>query len=260
MADELRRAFVFMERGDIGGPVAEATRFGTLHADPRFPLRWDSNYHAIDGLPLDVSADELEADVERAQAAAGFEHRCIFLRGLETAERLAPVFVTRGWEVERSVVMALRRPPDKDVNPSLAVEVGLEALEEARTANMPPWGVAEVRDQLLVAKHGIAERVSVRCFAVIGDGAVASYADLYQDGADAQIEDVATVEEYRGRGYASAVVIRAANAARDAGADLVFLVADAAEWPRELYRRLGFDEIGGYAKFRRARVTSDRRG
>ena len=29
-----------------------------------------------------------------------------------------------------------------------------------------------------------------------------------------------------------------------AGSDLTFLLADRDDWPKELYRRLGFDEIG----------------
>jgi predicted GNAT family acetyltransferase len=60
---------------------------------------------------------------------------------------------------------------------------------------------------------------------------------------------VATVPDHRGREYARAVVVGAARTARGAGAEFVFLVADANDWPKELYRRLGFDELGHYAKF-----------
>jgi ribosomal protein S18 acetylase RimI-like enzyme len=69
------------------------------------------------------------------------------------------------------------------------------------------------------------------------------------DGADAQVEDVGTLPEHRNRGYAKAVVLAAIAAAREDGADFVCLVADANDWPKELYRRLGFDEIGHYTKF-----------
>ena len=37
--------------------------------------------------------------------------------------------------------------------------------------------------------------------------------------------------------------------ARRSGADFVFLVADANDWPKELYGKLGFDEVGHYTKF-----------
>jgi ribosomal protein S18 acetylase RimI-like enzyme len=84
------------------------------------------------------------------------------------------------------------------------------------------------------------------------NGAVVSYADLYQDGADAQVEDVGTLPEQRGRGYATAVILAAIAEARRAGAEFIFLVADMDDWPKELYRRLGFDELGHYTKFFRA--------
>ncbi|MGZ6729436.1 MAG: hypothetical protein ACXVFC_09065 [Gaiellaceae bacterium] len=38
-----------------------------------------------------------------------------------------------------------------------------------------------------------------------------------------------------------------AEARRD-GAEFVCLVADYEDWPKELYKRLGFDELGYYVK------------
>ena len=52
------------------------------------------------------------------------------------------------------------------------------------------------------------------------------------------------MEAYRGRGFAKGVVNRAVSEARRAGHDLVFLLADEDDWPKELYRRLGFEEVG----------------
>jgi hypothetical protein len=48
------------------------------------------------------------------------------------------------------------------------------------------------------------------------------------------------------------VVLRAAQEARAAGATFVFLFADAEDWPRHLYVRLGFDEIGQSRLFTRS--------
>jgi ribosomal protein S18 acetylase RimI-like enzyme len=62
--------------------------------------------------------------------------------------------------------------------------------------------------------------------------------------------------EHRQHGYASAVVLRAVHEARAAGARLVFLVADAEDWPKELYRRLGFEEIGENLKLLRTTTAS----
>ena len=64
-------------------------------------------------------------------------------------------------------------------------------------------------------------------------------------GRSRKIEDVNTLEEFRNRGLARAVVQRAADEARrPARADLVFLHALDDDWPKELYAKLGFDPIG----------------
>jgi len=44
-------------------------------------------------------------------------------------------------------------------------------------------------------------------------------------------------------------VLAAIEAARRGGGEFVCLVADANDWPKELYRRLGFDTVGHYTKF-----------
>ena len=73
--------------------------------------------------------------------------------------------------------------------------------------------------------------------------------ELYLDGGTAQIEDVATAERFRKKGLATAVVLTAIEAARAAGAELVFLIADAEDWPKEMYAKLGFEEIGHTYEF-----------
>ena len=86
------------------------------------------------------------------------------------------------------------------------------------------------------------------------DGRPVSVCELYTRDNVAQIEDVGTLEAYRNLGLARAVVLHAVTAARAAGCDLVFLEADADDWPRELYGRLGFRPIGQiYAFVRKPR-------
>jgi predicted N-acetyltransferase YhbS len=55
---------------------------------------------------------------------------------------------------------------------------------------------------------------------------------------------VATADRFRKRGLATAVVLTAIDAAHAAGADFVFLIADAEDWPKEMYAKLGFEAIG----------------
>jgi ribosomal protein S18 acetylase RimI-like enzyme len=65
----------------------------------------------------------------------------------------------------------------------------------------------------------------------------------------AQVEDVATMPAYRGRGHARAVVQHAVEEAWAGGHEFVFLVADGEDWPKELYTKLGFEEVGSRFAF-----------
>lgn len=250
MVDALARAFDFVLRADMAGTRTEAFRWGTVVSMPECPLRHDSNYLLV--LEPVPSAAELAAEADRIQGAAGLRHRCAMFRDAAAGERLAPGFEALGWRTFRGLVMALRRPPERIVDPSLAVPTDAAALRAAREAEILryPWGTPETARQLLSARDHIP--VETRHLAVFAEGVPASRAELYLDGGTAQIEAVATEESYRSRGYASAVVLGAAADARTAGADLVFLCCDATDRPKDLYRRLGFEEIGRYLKFTRA--------
>jgi ribosomal protein S18 acetylase RimI-like enzyme len=250
------RALDFMTRADMSGSRVEPFLFGSAVFTPELPLRHDSNYLLVDTVPADVSAAELVEKAELVQGAAGLEHRLLFFRDAELGERFAPDLVNLGWRCDRHVIMAQRREPERALDTRIVSEVSEADLREARGRQILsyPWGTREVARQLLEAKRRIP--VEARFFAVITDGAVASYGDLYLDGKVAQVDDVATLPEQRGRGYASAVVLRAVGEARERGAELVFLVADAENWPKELYRRLGFDEIGAILKLLRTTTAS----
>jgi GNAT superfamily N-acetyltransferase len=63
-------------------------------------------------------------------------------------------------------------------------------------------------------------------------------------------EEVATVPDHRRRGHARAVVTRAVELTADRR--LVFLTMDPDDWPHQLYARLGMDDIGRVARFRKA--------
>jgi predicted GNAT family acetyltransferase len=56
--------------------------------------------------------------------------------------------------------------------------------------------------------------------------------ELYVHGDAAQVESVETLEEFRNRGAASAVVLAAVRAAREAGVNWIHLYADANDWPQ----------------------------
>jgi ribosomal protein S18 acetylase RimI-like enzyme len=241
MPDELARAWAFLERGDMAGE-ARPSSVGTAFYDEQIPLRLDSNFLRVD---RPASPEAVLAESER------LGRRMVVVPDAEHGEELAPFFAGRGWLVRRHVLMAQHREPDRSADLSRVEEVEEAELRPPRQRVVAgePWGKPEVMAQLFAAKHRIAERVRVRFFALRAGGEVASYTDLYQDGAEAQVEDVGTLPEHRERGYATAVVLAAIAAARADGAEFVFLIADLEDWPKELYRKLGFDELGYFVKF-----------
>ena len=247
MATELERALDFLALADHGGTRDEPFAYGTARFDERLPRRWDSNFLLVERLADEVTAEELAAEAERIQGAAGLRHRKLEVRDESAGRRLEPEFRALSWGVNRHVLMALHRGPDREEDTDRVTEVDLDALREPRSEQLRSyeWAEdAEVLAQLHEAKKLFAERIETRFFAVFEDGKPVSWTDLYLAGDTAQIEDVGTLESHRGRGHARAVVLHAANEARRAGADLVFLVADDEDWPKELYRKLGFDELG----------------
>jgi GNAT superfamily N-acetyltransferase len=90
-----------------------------------------------------------------------------------------------------------------------------------------------------------------RRFAVLDDDDVVAWARLWTRGAEAQVEDVVCLAEHRGRGYGRAVVATATRAALGCGAELLFIVADASDWPKDLYVRLGYATAGTVGSYLR---------
>jgi hypothetical protein len=74
------------------------------------------------------------------------------------------------------------------------------------------------------------------------DGVDAAHATLYAGGRVAQVEDVGTLRAVRRRGLARAAVSLACELA--AGYEVLSLVADRGDWPKDLYARLMFDPVG----------------
>lgn len=240
--DLLDRAYAFLDRGDMHGSRRAPSSVGTAVYLDELPKRLDSNFLQVE---RDADAAEIEAE------AARLDRKMIHVPDSRVGEGLVPHFAERGWRVSRVTVMAQVREPEKQADLSRVEEVAEEELRPARAALNAgmPWGAPDVMEQLFAGKHVIGRSMDARFFAVKVDGEVVSYTDLYQDGPEAQVEDVGTLPEHRGQGHATAVVLGAIASARERGAEFVFLVADYEDWPKELYGRLGFDELGYYVKF-----------
>lgn len=232
---------------------------GTALFNLALPRVWDLNFLRLERLVPPVSAEQLAREADRVQGEAGLTHRRVTIEDEEAALELLPGFRSLGWSVQRHVVMAHRRVSELDADGREVVEIDPERLRAERRGFLAearigadPEAVRQLADRVLVT----ASATDLRLFAREVDGMVASVCELYSDTHTAQIEDVATRTAYRGRGLARAVVTRALEESRRAGHDLTFLVADEDDWPRELYQRLGFDQIGRVHYFARAPVRN----
>lgn len=224
----------------------ERLDLGTAFFDDGYRERFNSNFLLAEGPLDDVSAEALLGLTDRVLGEAGCRHRAVLVRDDVAGERCAPDFTRNGYRVERNAIMVHRRGPDR------ASALPVEEVPFADVKDLirevyrrEPWAHSDEIVRLFTVQHGKNERViGARFFAVRLDGQLAGDCELYVDGSDAQVEYVDTLEEFRGRGAARAVVLRAVEAAREAGAAHVFIVADDDDWPKRLYERLGFDRIG----------------
>lgn len=253
MSEELDRALGF-ERAVLEGcsTRVEPFRWGAAFFQEDYPLSYTHNVVWADRVGTLRNAARLAEEVNRLQGGAGLEHREVVVTG-GSGEPLAPGFERLGWTVGRDVFMALHRDPDRPPG-TPAAEVSWTEFRpalEAQVRGRPYATSEEVVRQLVDRRNAVAQATHLRHFAARAGAEIAAHCDLYSDGRTAQIEDVFTFEEYRGRGLARAVVLAAASVALEEGHDFVFLCADDVDWPKELYRRLGFDAIGRSLSFMR---------
>ena len=226
-------------------------RWGAAHFAPELADIWDANFLRLEEPDDELTADALSAEADRAMAPRGYSHRKIVVPDEAVGSKLAGDFEVAGWDVSKLVFMV------HNGEPVSASETQVDEIVEAvHTAAKDEFNRRDpyISEQNVVAQmRGLARRVSEatdkRCFAAYVDGAIASVCELYSDGLTAQIEDVTTLEEHRGRGLATAVVRRALHEAQTWGHEMVFLVADSDDWPKELYAKLGFEEAGRTYQF-----------
>jgi ribosomal protein S18 acetylase RimI-like enzyme len=256
---ELERCLAFLR--ELDRAAADQTLsypFGEAHLHEPLPRVWSRNYLVAENNLELASAELLAVEADRILGGADLRHRRVEVNNDEAGARLEAGFRALGWGAECDLVMVASHEPDRDPDLARAEEVGFDELEPiwAEGIRSEPFGQdEEVVRQLIENKRVVMSAIETRFFAARVDGAIASYCDLYSDGRTGQIEAVLTLERFRSQGLARATVLRALAASREAGNDLTFLLAMRDDWPQELYRKLGFDEIGRIWSFLRAPPT-----
>jgi GNAT superfamily N-acetyltransferase len=219
---------------------------------PALPDLWDANHLILDSRDRFGAAD-LAALAGHILGRGGARHRAVVVPSEGEGRRLAPGFADLGWDRDRLVLMALRGVPRPRPGGPDATEQAPEALSALRRemVMLEPWGSAGVAAQLEEHQQRLRRALASRCFAAPADDRPAASCELFSADGVAEVADVGTLPEHRRRGLATAAVVAAARAARAGGADLVIVTADADDWPRQLYSRLGFEPLGLVERFRR---------
>lgn len=216
---------------------------------PSLPEVWFLNHVRFAG---PVTYAEAVAAAQRQLEHLPYLH--VVLEHNRTGAPLEAEFQAAGWKIERELVMALARFPARwpsrsrtPIESSRSI-TPIECDEEDMLALFARWCGEEYRtgiDQLVEASRREGRAWNERRFTVHGeDGRPAALAKLRSDTVTAQVEDVYTVPEARGRGFARALVTHAAQLARSEGHALTFIVADDDDWPQHLYREIGFEPLG----------------
>jgi GNAT superfamily N-acetyltransferase len=245
-AGSLERALQFMRSVLVG--AADEVRpvpAGLLVRTPSLPAVWAANQLRV---TEKVGYDELIGLADEERSAVGYVDLAV--EDQQAGPALERAFRAAGWKVERDLVMILSASPERPADPEVVVaETGQDELMEL----MARWyGEDADRVELLEYNRREVRVYGDRLLGVRGgDGRLAAMSKLRSDGRVAQVEDVYTTPEARGRGYARALVHRAIELARDGGAELTFIVADDNDWPKLLYRQIGFRPLGRVWHFHR---------
>src|SRR4051794_18347462 len=259
----LERAFAFERamHGAAGRTVTAA--WGQAFLCPEIDRCYDRNLLWVVADGAGVDAATLDDHADRLLGGHGMTHRRLVTEP-EADARLRDDLVARGFDAGSHLFLVHEGGAAPEIPAGIAVvEASIDELLAAtdrylRADPETEYGRDDLTREHLLAHHrDYGPRGSVeRRFAVLDGDDVVAWARLWTRGAEAQVEDVVVLAEHRGRGYGRAVVAAATAAALADGADLLFIVADAEDWPKDLYGRLGYATAGALGVYLRYDVRA----
>lgn len=192
-----------------------------------------------------VDAAQLVADADRL--LSGVAHRQLVVEHESLWRRLDDELTAAGWQRDAIVYMTHERAPDRMPDLSDVRAVGHDDVfvaEDRFMRDEPGTEEPEARRQVMFNNRRIGEALGERCFAAYAGDEVVAYAKLRHRDGVAQVEDVIVLAEHRGRGLGRLVTSAALAAGLQLEPELLFIVADDEDWPKDLYARLGFEPAG----------------
>ena len=232
----------------------QPTWWGAVVTDERFPAVWDINYARIDVPAPDLTLREVAETLLPALSNAGTDvFHVVSFHPQETTGLLVELS-TLGHRLTWDSVMDLAAEPS---TPS--VDAAIEELDGGPEL----WSRVEASLALFEVQADVSRqlrRLEEASFAMAGkrwfgvrdeEGLLVSLAALVTLEGVGYLDNVATFPLARGRGLATALVLRAIAEARAAGAQHVCLFADPDDMAVvKMYERIGFQEVGRLAATR----------
>ncbi len=217
---------------------------------PRWPDSFATNCVVV---RRDPGGDRLVTWVDEHLGGAGLAHRYVSAY-CDLSEQTLARLVDAGYELTALVEMALPLPAAVTPGDARAEPVD---LDETGLLHRVLWtdewmpGISDSEVTQLVERRlddsagetlSWAVRDPAASHPVSGD--LVASTDLCLRGWTGEIDAVATLKAFRGKGYAAALMASAIEAATARGCTHVVLTALADDWPRTWYSRLGFVEVG----------------
>jgi ribosomal protein S18 acetylase RimI-like enzyme len=231
---------------------ARETPWGMIVTDARYPLVYEANHASLLEPSSSLTLDEVRAELLPALDHAEATHEHIELMDAQDDSPALRELLASPAEQNIDAVMVFEGSgPPHLVPPSGegGATVRVARLEEPgdefwRLYRLVPneYGEVladEVLDQMLArAQELFLPHLSF--FTGTADGEIAGMASVLTLEGVAYIDNVVTLEPFRRRGVATAMVTRAVAASLEAGAGKVFLLAEEGGAPQRLYEHLGF--------------------
>ena len=212
--------------------------FGVARLSPDLPMVYDASSVEVTSR---IATGALLDTVERMFADAGLRHRRAHTTVGEVARSINTVLVDRGWSVDHLVYMVYddRIPASGPERGFSAVDLATWAPAARRFIADEEWGRdPAVQEDMAARDRRLVERIGAR-LVLADDGSAGCH--VYRYRGVAQIENVYVLSDARGKGVGRGLLASALWLCR--GADLVFLIADAEDWPRHWYQRAGFKPV-----------------
>jgi ribosomal protein S18 acetylase RimI-like enzyme len=218
--------------------------WGAVVSDGRFPHVQEANYARVETRHRLRLAEVEEPLVPAMQRTAhGRTHVVVFFP--EDQTDLLAEASTRGEKLAWDLVMQHTGVPPA-VDDVIVEEVRFDdEIASGHRASLRWFDITDrvVVDELVTMEATVMVPGGRRWFVVRHDGEAVAFAGLVVLHGVGYLDNVVTLPEARRRGYATALAAAAVEAARAAGAERTYLMADPTGTAKAIYERLGFRPV-----------------